>query len=108
MFGNGMDHTPTPSQTDRRIPVTDRDARNSSSGFVSMDTEENIASPTISRQVKVREWRKEKTALCCHFYSDRLLKNKSIVYFCRFRDSVHCKVYTFYPSKFQAENSLLF
>ncbi|KAF5897591.1 GDNF family receptor alpha-4-like, partial [Clarias magur] len=50
MFGNGMDQAPTPSQTNRRIPVTDRDARNSSSGFVSMDTEENLASPTISTQ----------------------------------------------------------
>ncbi|XP_053497543.1 GDNF family receptor alpha-4 [Ictalurus furcatus] len=50
MFGNGMDQSPTASQTDRRISVTDRDTRNSSSGFVSMDTEENIASPTISTQ----------------------------------------------------------
>ncbi|XP_035391088.1 GDNF family receptor alpha-4 isoform X1 [Electrophorus electricus] len=49
-FGNGMDLTPTPSQLEHLSPVTDRGARHTTLGFVSMDTEENVASPAIPTQ----------------------------------------------------------
>lgn len=97
-----MDQSPTASQTDRRISVTDRDTRNSSSGFVSMDTEENIASPTISTQVKVREWRREK-ALCCRSHLGMSIKQKITFHFCRFRDVVYCRVLKFHTKRFSSE-----
>ncbi|KAI4872227.1 hypothetical protein NFI96_012398 [Prochilodus magdalenae] len=49
-FGNGMDLTPTPSQSERLSPVTDTEARHTTPGLVSMDTEQNIASPAIPTQ----------------------------------------------------------
>ncbi|KAL7868241.1 hypothetical protein SRHO_G00096250 [Serrasalmus rhombeus] len=49
-FGNGMDLTPTPGQSERLSPATDTEARHTTPGLVSMDTEQNIASPAIPTQ----------------------------------------------------------
>ncbi|KAG9281208.1 GDNF family receptor alpha-4-like [Astyanax mexicanus] len=49
-FGNGMDLTPTPSQSERLSPVTDREARHTTASLVTMDTDQNIASPAMPTQ----------------------------------------------------------
>ncbi|KAI7801246.1 putative GDNF family receptor alpha-4-like [Triplophysa rosa] len=74
-FGNGMDFTPTSTQSVRLGPATDKELQQVTPVFVAMDTEQNVLSPVKPTQdsVKVNLWSDSTASFDTHQNSAHVL-----------------------------------